>query len=347
MAINLSLLKYGDRDVKNFNTPLIQLNQGKEDKIPLPSELNMTLTSDLQGNKSWIKLLSLGTSNTTAFRGDYGQIAYIHSQSPHNYLATTGGTLTGDISLPNNKINIGTNNISSNASNIIINTNGFCELSGLGLKLRTSTIKDYSDELKEGIVIGNKTTNIILGKNLDTTYHTNEAILDSNLSNIFIKPNLRTTNISATALSVGRISINNQGFFIDSTKIIDENGNISGANVDMTPDYESPWIYVSANQEIIIPHNIGTRPKFTQIIFSTNNSNDENKTVYTIPQVNTTSHNYWWYWWYGWEGYGADAHTFIHWYNNINYCIKTGFGGVYNNGDIRHTSGYVKVLLWK
>ena len=39
--------------------------------------------------------LALGTTSTTAYRGDLGAIAYNHSQSAHDYLPLAGGTLTG------------------------------------------------------------------------------------------------------------------------------------------------------------------------------------------------------------------------------------------------------------
>lgn len=41
--------------------------------------------------------LILGETSTTAYRGDYGKIAYEHSQASHNYMPMTGGIVSGDL----------------------------------------------------------------------------------------------------------------------------------------------------------------------------------------------------------------------------------------------------------
>ncbi len=41
--------------------------------------------------------LVLGETSTTAYRGDYGKIAYEHSQASHNYMPMTGGIVSGDL----------------------------------------------------------------------------------------------------------------------------------------------------------------------------------------------------------------------------------------------------------
>ena len=341
MPVNIQLLKNGDRSPENFNTPLIQLNTGKEDRLSLPYKLGLVLTSDIQGNKSWIQNLEIGVTPETAYRGDYGQIAYTHSQSFHDYYPNQGGKIKGDIDLNTYKLILSTTNtIESIAADTVVTSNGFLNVIGLGIKFNSSnvTARTYLSGL--GIFVGSDY--FLLSPNND------EFMLSTNKARMFLNSDIRANKLTAPVIVAGTSQLDSTGLKINGVSVIDGSGTISGANIDLVADYESSWIYVTGGDyRITIPHGMGIRPRISQIIFSHDNSASSTKEVYTIPHIQTNQNNYWWYWWYGWNGYGANCHTIIESYNSSTYTIKTGAGGVYSNGDSQWYSGYVKIMFWK
>jgi hypothetical protein len=354
MPVNIQLLKQGDNSPESFNTPLVQLNTGKEDRLPLPYSLGLVLTSDLKGQKSWIQNLELGTDATTAYRGDYGQIAYNHSQSPHDYYPNQGGKIKGDIDLNTHKLILSTTNtLEVVAADTVVTSNGFLKIKGLGIKIDSAvndlTIRSYSGQWATGIGLYLNGDFLTFGRwqsNVDRPQ--DELVLYTSSPKIYIGDQVRAGSLTAPVVVAGTSQLDSSGLKINGVSVIDGSGTISGANIDLVADYESAWIYVTGgNYRITVPHNMGSRPRISQIIFSHDNSTSLTKDVYTIPHIQTQYNNYWWYWWYGWNGYGANCHTILESYNSSTYTIKTGAGGVYSNGDTQYYSGYVKIMLWK
>jgi hypothetical protein len=351
MPINISLLKEGDKRPDNFNTPLIQLNQGKEDRIPFPEKSGLVLTSDINGNKTWIENIKLGNTSSTAFRGDYGQIAFNHSQLPHDYYAKTGGKITGDVEITGTLTLSTTNKIQAVSADTVVTSNGFLKVVGLGIKLDSPTndftIRPYNGVNTKGVGLYINSDLFSFGKWQEGQGPQDEMVLFSSMPKVYIGDQVRAQNISAPIITAGTSQLDSTGLSIGGHKVIDSSGTISGANIDLVADYESPWIYVSGGNTFSIPHNLGIRPRFYQIVFSHDNSNSDTKQVFTIPHIQTTANNYWWYWWYGWNGYGANCYTLVESYDNIHYWIRTGDGGVYTNANNRYSSGYVKIMFWK
>jgi hypothetical protein len=354
MPVNIQLLKQGDRSPENFNTPLVQLNTGKEDRISLPYKLGLVLTSDLQGNKTWIQNLDLGVTAETAYRGDLGQIAYNHSQSFHDYYPNQGGKIKGDIDLNTHKLILSTTNtLEAIAADTVVTSNGFLKIKGLGIKIDSPvndlTIRSYSGPWSTGIGFYLNGDYLAFGRwqpNVDRPQ--DELVLYSSAPKIYIGDQVRAQRLTAPVVVAGTSQLDSSGLTIGGQKVIDSSGTISGANIDLVADYESAWIYVTGgNYRITVPHGMNGRPRIAQLLFSHNNSTSLTKDVYTIPHIQTNNNNYWWYWWYGWNGYGANCHTIVESYNSSTYTIKTGSGGVYSNGDSQWYSGYVKIMFWK
>jgi hypothetical protein len=84
--------------------------------------------------------LTLGETSTTAYRGDYGKIAYEHSQASHNYIPMTGGFASGPLGVKfnNNTVTIGTGESDVYVSN---------EVSGKFLQLKNNGTLSYDDHL--------------------------------------------------------------------------------------------------------------------------------------------------------------------------------------------------------
>jgi hypothetical protein len=353
MPVNIQLLKQGDRSPENFNTPLIQLNTGKEDRLSLPYNLGLVLTSDLQGNKTWIQNLELGVTAKNAYRGDYGQIAYNHSQSFHDYYPNQGGKIKGDIDLNTHKLILSTTNtLEVIAADTVVTSNGFFKVKGLGIKIDSTvnalTVRSFSGTTTSGIGLYIDADYLAFGKWAAGQGPQDEMVMTSSQPKVYAGDQVRAQRLTAPVIVAGTSQLDSSGLKINGVSVIDGSGTISGANIDLVADYESAWIYVTGGDyRITIPHNMGSRPRISQIIFSYDNSVSETKTVYTIPHIQTGYNNYWWYWWYGWYGYGANCHTIVESYNNSSYVIKTGSGGVYSNGDSQWYSGYVKIMFWK
>ena len=353
MPVNIQLLKNGDRSPENFNTPLIQLNTGKEDRLSLPYKLGLVLTSDIQGNKSWIQNLEIGVTPETAYRGDYGQIAYTHSQSFHDYYPNQGGKIKGDIDLNTHKLILSTTNtLEAIAADTVVTSNGFLKVRGLGIKIDTPTndltVRSFAGTTISGIGLYINADFFAFGRWTLGNGPQDEMVMYTNRSKVYVGDQVRAQRLTAPVVIAGTSQLDSSGLTIGGQKVIDSSGTISGANIDLVADYESSWIYVTGGDyRVTIPHNMGTRPRISQIIFSSDNSDSQEKEVYTIPHIQTNHNNYWWYWWYGWNGYGANCHTIIESYNSSTYTIKTGAGGVYSNGDSQWYSGYVKIMFWK
>ena len=353
MPINISLIKDGDKRADNFNTPLIQLNQGKEDRIPVPETTGMVLTSDITGHKSWTKNLSLGTTSTTAFRGDLGNIAFTHSQSAHDYYAKTGGKISGDVDITGYKLILNsTNNIQGLSADTVVTSNGFLTVKGLGIKLDSPTndltVRSFSSFGTTGIGLYLNADYFAFGRWINGMGPQDEMVMYTNMPKVYVGDQVRAQKLTAPVVVAGTSQLDSTGLRINGQQVVDSTGTISGANIDLVADYESAWIYVSGgNNRFTIPHNLGVRPRLYQIVFSHDNSTSSTKTVYTIPHVHTSYNNYWWYWWYGWYGYGANCYTLVESFNNTHYTIFTGEGGVYTNSNNRYGSGYVKVMFWK
>lgn len=345
MPLNLSLIKDGTKSVEDFNRPLIQLNSGKEDSLPLPPGSNYVLTSSLQGIKSWTKNLEIGVTPDDAFRGDWGNIAYQHSQSSHDYFAKTGGTLTGDITLGNNALVYdASNKVSILNGNLNLNSTGFVYIDALGIKLNDTVLLQGNGANEARIQVN--TNYLAITNAIASDGH---IIISSDEGLIEFSNNLKTLELDATKVTVGTNVLDSTGLWIDGTQVIDALGSISGANIDMTADYESAWMYVSAGTEINIPHTLGFLPKITQIYFSHNGTETQDKTIYTIPHVTSRYYyfSYYWYWYNTNYNYVWDVATWIESMDRNNYRLHMGRGGVYYRDDVRYSSGYVKVMMWK
>jgi hypothetical protein len=330
--VQLTLIKDGTYSADDFNRPFNQLNSGKEDKLPLPSNNSMVLTSDISGNRSWTNLLKVGLTADDAFRADYGIIAYDHSQSDHNFLPLSGGILTGDVNLTTNGLIFTSSTVKELNGNLELATTGYVDVaSSLGLRLDAQSFITATGTTSVFQVNGNNLTIT------NTTFNSGALELSTDKSSIQINNDVQTNILTSSRVNVGVHSLRTDGLWINNTQVIDTNGNISGANIDFTADYESSWMYVTKNTEVNVPHSIGFIPRLVQITFATTNTPT---TVYTVPYHSTTAYS----WWYSTTNVVS---TYIESMDATNFRYKTGNVGVFYKDGTTYTAGYVKVMLWK